>query len=90
MKVATGVGGKKVVCITNDPPENNCKPAADYLFRSVAKEYRNRATGVIMTGMGQDGTLGLKLVDTLILNQLDGSITTQSNEKFEYIIKFKL
>ena len=62
MKVATGVGGKKVVCITNDPPENNCKPAADYLFRSVAKEYRNRATGVIMTGMGQDGTLGLKVM----------------------------
>ena len=62
MKVATGVGGKKVVCITNDPPENNCKPAADYLFRSVAKEHRNRATGVIMTGMGQDGTLGLKVM----------------------------
>ena len=62
MKVATGVGGKKVVRITNDPPENNCKPAADYLFRSVAKEYRNRATGVIMTGMGQDGTLGLKVM----------------------------
>jgi two-component system chemotaxis response regulator CheB len=62
MKVATGVGGKKVVRITDDPPENNCKPAADYLFRSVAKEYRDRATGVIMTGMGQDGTLGLKVM----------------------------
>ncbi|WP_457571374.1 protein-glutamate methylesterase/protein-glutamine glutaminase [Desulfovulcanus sp.] len=62
MKVATGVGGKKVIRITDDPPENNCKPAADYLFRSVAKEYRDKATGVIMTGMGQDGTLGLKVM----------------------------
>jgi two-component system chemotaxis response regulator CheB len=62
MKVARGVAAKKVICITNDPPENNCKPAADYLFRSVAREYKNKATGVIMTGMGQDGTLGLKVM----------------------------
>ena len=38
----------------------------------------------------KDGTLGLKLVDTLVLNQLDGSISMQSNGKFEYIIKFRL
>ena len=31
----------------------------DYLFRSVADHYVGRATGVIMTGMGSDGTKGL-------------------------------
>jgi len=48
--------------VTDDPPENSCKPSADYLFRSIAHYYGGRATGVIMTGMGSDGTLGLKLM----------------------------
>ena len=63
MKVAAGGDGKsRVVRITDDPPENSCKPSADYLFRSIAHHYVGRATGVIMTGMGSDGTLGLKLM----------------------------
>ncbi|WP_028574386.1 protein-glutamate methylesterase/protein-glutamine glutaminase [Desulfonatronovibrio hydrogenovorans] len=61
-KVVAGAAGKKIFRVTDDPPENNCKPAADYLFRSVAREYGSRATGVIMTGMGGDGTLGLKVM----------------------------
>jgi two-component system chemotaxis response regulator CheB len=51
-----------VIKITDDPPENSCKPSVDYLFRSVAHHYVGRATGVIMTGMGSDGTQGLKLM----------------------------
>lgn len=62
MKVVDGSGGGKVLRITDDPPENNCKPAVDYLFRSVAREYGARATGVIMTGMGSDGCLGLRVM----------------------------
>ncbi len=46
--------------ITDAPPENHCKPSADYLFRSVAKFYGKKALGVIMTGMGSDGALGLQ------------------------------
>lgn len=46
--------------ITDAPPENYCKPSADYLFRSIADVFKNRSLGVIMTGMGVDGTLGLK------------------------------
>lgn len=63
MKVVAGADGKnRVVKITDDPPENSCKPSVDYLFRSIAHHYVGRATGVIMTGMGSDGTLGLKLM----------------------------
>jgi two-component system chemotaxis response regulator CheB len=40
------------------PPENFCRPSVDVLFRSVARLYRSRALGVIMTGMGQDGLRG--------------------------------
>ena len=63
MKIAAGADGKRrIIRITDDPPENSCKPSVDYLFRSIAHYYVGRATGVIMTGMGSDGTLGLKLM----------------------------
>ena len=63
MKIMAGPDGKtRVVRVTDDPPENSCKPSVDYLFRSIAHHYVGRATGVIMTGMGSDGTLGLKLM----------------------------
>ncbi len=63
MKVVKRADGKTfIVRVTDDRPENNCKPSADYLFRSIARCYGNRATGVIMTGMGYDGALGLKLM----------------------------
>ncbi len=63
MKIVAGADGKsRRIKITDDPPENSCKPSADYLFRSVADHYVGRATGVIMTGMGSDGTRGLALM----------------------------
>ncbi|MBI5592530.1 MAG: chemotaxis response regulator protein-glutamate methylesterase [Deltaproteobacteria bacterium] len=63
MKVGTlDSGSQLVIQVTDDPPENNCKPSADYLFRSIARHYGKYSTGVIMTGMGYDGTEGLKLM----------------------------
>jgi two-component system chemotaxis response regulator CheB len=61
MRIANDIFKKaKIIRITEDPPENGCAPSADYLFRSVAAHYGELATGVIMTGMGSDGTKGLK------------------------------
>lgn len=62
MKVVRQINGGNYLVLTDDPPENHCKPAADYLFRSVAEVYGPRALGVIMTGMGADGREGLKLM----------------------------
>ena len=61
MKVAHN-SGKFILEVNDDPPENYCQPSADYLFRSIAQIYRNHALGIIMTGMGSDGTLGLRLM----------------------------
>ena len=63
MKLAASPDGKnRIIRITNDPPENSCRPSADYLFRSVGDYYVGRTTAVIMTGMGSDGTKGLQLL----------------------------
>jgi len=56
-KKTTGIVG---IRLTDDPPENHCRPAVDVLFRSVAKIYQERSLGVILTGMGRDGVAGLK------------------------------
>lgn len=63
MKLVSGLeAGQKIIRLTDDPAENNCRPSVDYLFRSVAYNFPGRAVAVIMTGMGSDGTLGLKLL----------------------------
>ncbi len=62
MRLAPGPDGSRVIQITDDPSENNCRPAVDYLFRSVATHFPGRAMAVILTGMGSDGTIGLRLL----------------------------
>ena len=52
--------GKYRLRITDDPPEHGCRPAADYLFRSVAEAYHGQVLAVVMTGMGRDGVAGCR------------------------------
>jgi len=48
------------VQVVDGPLVNRHRPSVDVLFRSVAKFAGRNATGVIMTGMGDDGARGLK------------------------------
>jgi len=53
--------GARYVCKLDDgPPVNRHKPSVDVLFRSVAQQAGRNAIGVILTGMGKDGAVGLK------------------------------
>lgn len=48
------------VQVKDGPLVSRHKPSVDVLFRSVAKFAGNRALGIIMTGMGDDGAKGMK------------------------------
>ncbi|NWB95945.1 chemotaxis response regulator protein-glutamate methylesterase [Pseudomonas gingeri] len=48
------------VQVADGPLVNRHRPSVDVLFRSVAKFAGKNATGIIMTGMGDDGARGLK------------------------------
>ena len=62
MRLEVGPENEPIIELTDDPPENNCRPAVDYLFRSAANRFPGRAMAVILTGMGNDGALGLRLL----------------------------
>lgn len=62
MKLEAGPRGEAILRLTGDPPENGCKPAVDYLFRSAALQFPGRSVAAILTGMGNDGTAGLRLL----------------------------
>ncbi len=46
--------------VIDGPLVNRHRPSVDVLFRSVARFAGKNATGIIMTGMGDDGARGLK------------------------------
>jgi two-component system chemotaxis response regulator CheB len=56
----TKCGQDKVVTLDRAEPENFCRPSVDPLFRSVADVYGGAVIAVILTGMGQDGRLGVE------------------------------
>ena len=48
------------VHLTEDPKEHLYHPSADVLFESTSRVYGGPVLGVILTGMGKDGVVGLR------------------------------
>jgi two-component system chemotaxis response regulator CheB len=48
------------ICLDSRPPIKSLKPSGNILLSSLAQEFKNKAAGFILTGMGDDGVLGLQ------------------------------
>jgi two-component system, chemotaxis family, protein-glutamate methylesterase/glutaminase len=57
--LVTRSGSIYSVRLSNDPPVNHHRPAADVLFESCARCLGANAVAVVLTGMGADGARGL-------------------------------
>jgi two-component system chemotaxis response regulator CheB len=60
-RLARRTGGV-VVALDEEPRDTLHRPSADVLMASVAEVYGQRAVGVVLTGMGSDGTEGLRAI----------------------------
>ena len=60
MHLAYNESRQVVLKLDDGPLINFCKPSVDPMFTSALEVYGNRALGVILTGMGNDGLGGAK------------------------------
>jgi len=64
-----------VAVLGDEPRMNGHRPSADILFKSLAEEYGPKGIAVLMTGMGDDGALGMGTVKAA------GGMTIAQNEE---------
>jgi two-component system chemotaxis response regulator CheB len=55
-------GGQYFVHVVDGPPVNRHKPSVDVLFKSASECGGRDVLGIIMTGMGDDGARGMKVL----------------------------
>jgi two-component system chemotaxis response regulator CheB len=59
-ETTAATGPRARIELNQDPPVNSCRPAADVLFQSAARVFGGHILAVVMTGMGTDGTEGIR------------------------------
>ena len=60
MNVVTHPSGKYTIHYSDEPSREGVKPCANYMFESLADSRFDKIVCVVMTGMGADGTAGIK------------------------------
>ncbi|HRP01467.1 MAG TPA: chemotaxis protein CheB [Candidatus Kapabacteria bacterium] len=63
------------IVLEDGPKENFVRPAADPLFRSVANAFGRYSVGVVLSGLGKDGSQGITYI-----SKVKGSILIQDPE----------
>ncbi len=54
--------GRDIIRLNQEPSLHGCRPAVDYLFKSVAPLYKDNVLACVLTGMGKDGLEGSKTI----------------------------
>lgn len=65
-------GDSYFIALNQKPAKNSVRPSADHTMMSVAKKFKGKKIGVVLTGMGRDGTEGseeLKKAKAIIIAQ---------------------
>ena len=62
MMVERRPDSRAAICLTTLPEKHLHMPSVDVLMESVASVYRSLAMGIIMTGMGSDGSSGMQAI----------------------------
>ena len=64
-----------IIGLTEEPQRNSVRPAADYLFETAAEIFKQDLLGVVLTGMGDDGAAGARMI-----HDLGGGVLIQNKE----------
>ena len=64
MNVVTSPTGKQTIHYSDEPSREGVKPCANYMYESLAGSKYDKVICVVMTGMGADGTVGIKNLET--------------------------
>jgi two-component system chemotaxis response regulator CheB len=73
------VNSDRTLSLTQSELVHFLRPSADLLFESVAASHRDGAIAVILSGTGNDGTMGLRAV-----KKLAGTVIVQDHQSAEF------
>jgi two-component system, chemotaxis family, protein-glutamate methylesterase/glutaminase len=69
------IGSRNLICLSDKPQNQLHVPSVDIMMQSVASGFGSLAMGIIMTGMGSDGALGMSAI------RREGGLTVGQDEQ---------
>ena len=85
MRLKSSKDGTSKLLVTNEEARKGLKPCADILFESLVESDFDMITCVVLTGMGGDGTLGIKQLNEkkniYVISQDEASCTVYGMPK---------
>lgn len=70
-----GTSGRCCIVLDQSALQNSVRPAADPLFESAARIFKERCLGIVLTGMGSDGQSG-----SVKIKEASGAVIIQDQE----------
>ena len=72
-------GQRAVICLDRAHSETGCMPSVDPMFASLVRAYGAHVLGIVLTGMGRDGTIGAREIveaggNVLVQNEASSAV----------------